>query len=338
MLQAATGASKHAMRRRAQSADGVPRHAWDSGAGGSGDRRVTYVTAYFTVDGSKYPPACYTAWATRLLTALHAPLVIYTEAAHVAALTAARAPMPPEWTTLVLLEGGVRGHPLLAEHGMDMWAAQHALDPEAALHASPLLYVLWNGKAWLVEHAIQRGRALARRGQPQHATPYYAWVDIGLLRDECVSVRVAAAAQAATLAPRVAASLGRARLALLNIEPFTAAELGAAQVEDLYLHLQRVDRIGGGVMAGHVDAWAAWLPAYRDTLRRLLARGYFVGKDQTVMAVTALDTAPRVPLLLQPRKMVSTAEMAEGGYGAGVNASWSYLLLWLLDVAPCPIH
>ena len=50
------------------------------------------------------------------------------------------------------------------------------------------------------------------------------------------------------------------------------------------------DRIGGGTIGCDQDSLWRWHQAYYRTVRGYAERGRFIGKDQSMMATTCLDT------------------------------------------------
>ena len=59
------------------------------------------------------------------------------------------------------------------------------------------------------------------------------------------------------------------------------------------------DRVAGNLFGGHASAVAPWVRLYYQTLNDYVERGWFVGKDQNLMATMCAQT-PSACVLLDP--------------------------------------
>lgn len=127
---------------------------------------------------------------------------------------------------------------------METWNKNHQIDPEKLIH-SPKLYAIWALKQEFVENAIKEN---------PFSSEYFVWCDIGCFR--CP-------------------------------ENFTNPPTFANNIQDIiqndeFLCLRINDQIGGGVLAGNIQAWTYFIDAYKRTLKIFEEKNMFIGKDQTL--------------------------------------------------------
>lgn len=231
---------------------------------------ATVVTCYYRIP-SKHSYDSYDAWSERFLASVDTPMVIFCDAGSAARLAALRARVADRTRVVVLPLDQTRcGGGRLGAH----WPTDVARDPEAHIH-NPALYAIWNNKADFVQRVVEEN---------PFATDAFAWCDIGCFRsDDPDPERFRRWPEGAALDAACTDPARRARLTLLNIEPFQSGDfrLGSTGLPPSF---ERVCRIGGTIMVGHRDAWCRWTPAYRAMLDRFVEGQRFAGKDQNVMA------------------------------------------------------
>jgi hypothetical protein len=225
---------------------------------------ATLVTAYYPIR-SKFPPQQYMEWAARFMK-LRAPIVLFTDPKYVEVFEAMRRSIGPltviglpfeELDTWVLYK--------------DMWIANHARDPEAAIH-TPELYAVWAQKAFFVERAI---------GLNVYGGSHYFWCDIGAFRDASIPDGVLNSFPRADRLPGTGVLFS-------SVRPLDMAD-AIRQADGIVGSLQPKDRIVGGLWGGTADSCMRWRSAYEAMLIRYFVAGRFAGKDQSVMLSALLE-------------------------------------------------
>jgi hypothetical protein len=56
-------------------------------------------------------------------------------------------------------------------------------------------------------------------------------------------------------------------------------------------------RVMAGILAGTIDSWKRWDSLYDECMQRFIAAGLFVGKEQNIMGVVAIEAKEAVSLL-----------------------------------------
>jgi len=228
---------------------------------------------------SKYDPERYRGWIRLFLESSPCYLVFYTDATLAPFIEECRKGkedrtriviLPPEeWVANTGFPAG-------------FWETQHAIDVEKNIH-SPELYKVWYEKKEFVKRAI----ALNPFG---HST--YVWADAGILRNPEIGDLVA---KNFPVTERIPID----RMLLLNWWPYVLADEkevvfpGNVRIKSAYAK----PRIMGGILAGSKDTWKRWDSLYENCMRRFIHAGLFVGKDQDIMGVVAIESKNDVSLL-----------------------------------------
>jgi hypothetical protein len=129
------------------------------------------------------------------------------------------------------------------------WKQQMDQDPEKDIHSWEL-YAVWALKQEFVHKAINLNA---------YNSQYFVWCDIGCFRKPSNFPKP----------PRFAED--------------TRSKVSPGHI--LILKIKEIDmsiHIGGGVLAGDIQAWAGFRTSYLDTLNTFVAHGIFCGKDQTL--------------------------------------------------------
>ena len=103
---------------------------------------------------------------------------------------------------------------------------------------------------------------------------------------------------------------------LLNINSFTKEEL----ISNDIVNFEQVDRIGGGIFGGSINACLKWHTEYYKMFQNLRENGFFIGKDQSIMANIYIDQ------LRKNNKMIDLIKIPNGYKGN----KWFYLQDYLL--------
>lgn len=129
------------------------------------------------------------------------------------------------------------------------WQREWNRDPERDIH-SWQLYAVWALKQEFVNIAIQ---------QNIYNSHHFVWCDIGCFREPSNFVNP----------PRFAET--------------TPSHVPPGHMLILEIHeTNGYTYIGGGVLAGDVNAWRGFRDSYLNTLNRFFERSIFYGKDQTI--------------------------------------------------------
>jgi glycosyltransferase involved in cell wall biosynthesis len=222
----------------------------------------TLVTAFYEMQ-SKFPPTRYLQWIDAFYRNYPGFMVIYTEEKYKSVFETMRSAFKDK-TRIICLPRREWG--ALKDFPAGFWEQQHALDHEKEIH-SPELYMIWYQKNDFVQRTIINNPFGHKK---------FMWCDAGVVRDpfsqKCVKHMIHG--------QRILAD----KMTVLEIEPITAeekAEYAAHGVADFQMNK---NRIGGGILAGGVEAWKRWDLNYKEMISAFVARGLFIGKDQNIFA------------------------------------------------------
>jgi hypothetical protein len=110
------------------------------------------------------------------------------------------------------------------------------------------------------------------------SSSYFVWLDIGAVRHTEYNHQV--------MVRNIPQESG---VLLLSVEDFTEEEKILKEGKSL-ADFSLVDRIGGGTIGCDQESLGRWHDAYYRTMRGYLEKGRFIGKDQSLMATTCLET------------------------------------------------
>jgi len=132
---------------------------------------------------------------------------------------------------------------------IEKWKKELNHDPEKAIHSWEL-YAVWGLKQEFVHRAI---------GMNKYNSTYFVWCDIGCFREP----------KNFLTPPRFA--------------EITPSRVPPGHILILKIHeIDNSTHIGGGVLAGDMNAWRSFREAYLNTLHRFMEHRLFYGKDQTI--------------------------------------------------------
>ena len=221
---------------------------------------TTFVTEYFKIP-SKHSNEQYIQWIKNLKNLC---LIIFTDS-------------PALWniTDQVLIKTTICAEGRALNRSQSFWRQQWYQDPEASIHKSYQLYLTWNLKPYFMSQAVNMN---------PFASDYFFWIDAGYMRTPKLG-------DARSLIPPV----DNSAVHFLLGGQFTPPELSG------HLHYTvSQDRIGGGMFGGHASTIAPWSRLYYRMLQEYVDRGWFVGKDQNIMATLCAEQ-PAACVLLDPR-------------------------------------
>lgn len=249
---------------------------------------VTLVSCYFPLPKSKRSEFLYVQWMTTFLKHVEAPIVVYTCKEWVEAIRGLRGNNLP----LIVKESAISDFYMASKK--TRFEAHHDLDPEKSIH-SVELYMIWNEKTTFLRKTS---------AENPFNSEYFFWVDIGCFRDESIAPML----KSWPLPEKInAATEGKNKIVLLEIEPFSAEELAWKETSqhDLGPNFEHCVRIGGGVFGGTANAIAQWNDIYYSTLSQFFDQARFAGKDQNIMATIVLKYPQIVSIIKVPSSFTS---------------------------------
>ena len=237
------------------------------------DAFTTVVSQYFALAKSKHSPGEYTEWILHMLeSVVDAPLVIYTDHASLAFLSAHRRQRNgTQSATMFIVYESIWEvmRELETERNMlylhKYQASLPPLDPERSSH-SPDLYAIWNAKTYMT--------AKVARLNP-YRSEFFMYTDAGGWRERTIPQWPDNA-----FARNVSRVLGPERMLLGQVNSLRS------DVEFSSSH----DYIQGAFFAGSAAALSAYEREFYALHDKWLLDGRFVGKDQRMMNELAFVT------------------------------------------------
>jgi hypothetical protein len=221
---------------------------------------TTFVTEYFEIP-SKHSNLEYVQW---IKNQKNLCLIIFTDS-------------PTLWnvTDQVLIETTICAEGRALNRSQSFWRRQWYQDPEASIHRSYQLYLTWNLKPYFMSQAVK---------MDPFDSDYFFWIDAGYMR-------YPKHGDARSLIPPVS----KAAVHFLLVGHFTAPELRGR-----FHYTVGQDRVSGNMFGGHASTIEPWVQLYYRKLQEYLDRGWFVGKDQNIMA-TLCTEHPGACIFFDPR-------------------------------------
>lgn len=230
---------------------------------------ATIVSAFYTMD-SKFPSSQYLRWIETFLSNIPCHLVFFTDKDLLPLFTQMR---QSHSSTTVFIALPREEWTAYTKFGKSFWEQQRQIDREASIHSSDL-YAIWYEKMEFVRRAIDMNPFGHRR---------FIWCDAGAFRyNEWIPSLQTFGSQG------IASVVPDGKITLLQVEPFVDEDLEDFTMDRIG-KFDTVNRIGGGIQGGTIDAWTKWIPLYNAKLEERLTRGMFVGKDQTILASLVLQ-------------------------------------------------
>jgi len=224
---------------------------------------TTIVSAFYKIS-SKHSYEEYLSWMINFLS-LRDCMVIFVQPDLVETISALR---PPSYSTLLL----PRPLNALIVKGMlddEGWEKQEKMDPQHTKGHNRELFWIWNEKTNMMKMVADINPFLSS---------YFVWLDIGAVRHSNYNHQ--------QMVKKIPEQQG---ILLLSIEPFTLDERVLKDGKS-HANFSLVDRIGGGTIGSDKTSLERWHKAYYSTMRHYLESGRFIGKDQSMMATTCLET------------------------------------------------
>lgn len=230
-----------------------------------------FVSVYFKIK-SKFPLEKYQAWIKNFLK-LRKPMIIFTDDREL--IVKHRGDLPIKVIDFTFENFYVYKY-------LESWEKQHILDHEKFRH-NIYLYMIWNEKSNFIKKAIEIN---------PFNSEYFYWTDIGAFRDSKTVNLFLDYPKKVT-----------EKILLLNISNFQVNELNDLATkcnepnnlnkpDETFISIdnrfQHVNRIGGGIFGGHKNYCFKWWKKYYAVLDIFFEKNIFAGKDQSIMAFTAL--------------------------------------------------
>lgn len=281
--------------------------------------KATVVTAFYQLkhrysmrapaSAVSYDPANpYTAWLKNLFK-LHADIIFFTDAATYGNMIKPILDASEKKNVSVQL---LERTEFYATHrlGID-WKQQYRIDREREVH-TPDVYDVWTQKVDFVRRALD---------VPAYANEWYAWVDAGCFRgyydydyvfETFPSTRKAVPGK---ISVNLITALRPEEKALRKIH-----EAGG------YVPNLRRDVVAATCMLGDRGAWQQFHAAYYGTMERYHAKGFFVGREETLYTKCLII----YPELFQPYRNISST-LKEVFVDVLNISHWHYFKLYLSE-------
>ena len=239
----------------------------------------TIVTAFYDLgENSKHTSKEYDAWLKTFLS-LSDAMVIFTAQELVHRIERARKYSLRTQCTVIVPQSLDEVFTARAYN----WRAQALQDPEADIHKSTSLYIVWNQKSyWLAQVAL---------ANPFNSTMFF-WADAGQFRSGLPWSDSREFIQAI--------NIPRGRVVHLMVQPFTVDDLKARDDSGAKIFSSLEVRLGGGNFGGDESAVLEWKRVFYEQLERYIAQQMFAGKDQPI-ASTACLQKPGLCHLIHPK-------------------------------------
>lgn len=238
----------------------------------------TIVTAYYEFPKKKHTSNSYLEWITNFLPIVDSFMIIFTDEQSYEKLYKLRSRYL-EKTAIIIkpLEQ------LYCYKFIDYWDKDFERDHERIHHQN--LYIIWNEKSMFMLHALKIN---------PFNTDYYAWTDIGMVRDIDYISYISKYPN-----KDIIKTLKKDKIYLLNLNDFTEKELTYNTPNELYRYEHNV-RIGGGIILGHKDIIPVWTNEYYKMMFEFMQHNYFAGKDQSIMSNVYLKYKDKFIELIKP--------------------------------------
>ena len=221
---------------------------------------TTIISAFYHIK-SKHSYEDYLMWMINFLS-LTDCMVIFTQPDMVSTIKSMRG--SKKSSKSVIIPRSIQSFMMFHLLNKKQWEEQELMDPDHYPGHTKELFMIWNEKTNMMK--------LAADINPFSST-YFVWLDIGAVRHPKYNEE--------QLVKRIPHDYG---VLLLNVDHFTENELhGVAD-------FSHVDRIGGTTIGCDKESLNQWHKAYYGVIGDYLDKGWFIGKDQNMMATTCVQT------------------------------------------------
>ena len=244
---------------------------------------VTVVSIYFKFDWSKHSVQKYREWQLKYFQSVSAaPVVIYTDRASMGELLemATMTEHPKTffvfdeiWDVTRMIEWDRK-----RRYVRNYQTVQRSLDPEAHYH-SPELYAVWNAKVFLMNKATFRNVYKSR---------FFLYTDLGAFRS-AVHANWPDVEHLVKLRGELRDRMLFGRVSSFIIDPYDSTS----------------NHVEGTFFAGSLRAVRRYYSQFYAVHDELLERNEFVGKDQKIMNIAAVERSPERSCLLWAPELLS---------------------------------
>ncbi len=236
---------------------------------------TTVVTSYYKLNKSKHSHAEYQQWIN-IFGKIPCFLVVYTDVETYDIILKARNGLESKTVIIVRPLTSFR---MASPAMMELWQRHHAIDSERNIH-SPELYAAWAIKQECVRETIKLDPFNSK---------WFVWCDIGIQRYEHLQSYY-------QKFPTKCIELCKpARITFLEV-----CDIPQSYVDDwrngLPMRYPTPDvTLGGGCIAGDVDAWEDFGSAYEAMIYEFDRKQRFAGKDQILFFTLLMERKIRKP-------------------------------------------
>lgn len=259
----------------------------------SNDRQwITIVTAYYQLKKAKHSHSEYLIWLENFLSFAQSPMIIFTTPDLHPILYRLRG--NGSFPTVFILNYASPLQMPPIKPLISTFEEQHETDPERAYH-SVELYAIWCAKSYMLNYSSEIN---------PFRTQYFLYVDAGAFRTSNYRFRDWPDPTG------LSCILNSNRFLLGMIAPLPQHFCPLKyNVNDGPINL---DLIEGTFMAGSINAIRWWSHVYYSTVDNYVQKGYFIGKDQSIMNAIALAYPRYLNVLLPFRIACSDVWFAFG--------------------------
>lgn len=247
--------------------------------------RATVVTALYSLSGSKHGVGNYIQWMQNLCK-IPCNLVVFTSADVAPHIREIRGKLHTQ-----IIVRDFASFNMTSPKMQGFWIKHYQNDPEKKIH-SPELYAVWAMKQECVMIAIENN---------YFKSDWFVWCDIGIQREPSVQHYYM------NFPNEIRKLCEPGRISFLEVDriPDKFIEDWKKQTVPFRWPAPNVT-LGGGCIAGDIEAWRDFSVAYTDMLMKFDERGWFAGKDQIVYFAMCMERATKKQfrLFIAPRGQV----------------------------------
>jgi glycosyltransferase involved in cell wall biosynthesis len=239
--------------------------------------RATVVTAFYPLSGSKHSTSNYINWMQNICK-IPCNLVVFTSVEIAPFIKEMRGKLHTQ-----IIVRDFSSFKITSPEMQSFWKKQYTNDPEKKIH-SPELYAVWAMKQECVMLAIENN---------YFSSDWFVWCDIGIQRESSTQQYYM------NFPNQVAKLCEPGRISFLEVDriPDNFVEDWKHSIVPFRWPAPNVT-LGGGCIAGDIEAWKDFSTAYVSMLAKFEERGWFAGKDQIVYFAMCMEKVTRKPFRL----------------------------------------
>lgn len=221
----------------------------------------TLVTAFYNFPEKKHSSSKYLEWIANFLCNCDNYMIIYTNDKETADILY-------EYRNSFLSKTKIIIEPIIDFYTykyIEKWHENVLIDHERRYH-NPNLYMIWNEKTMFMYKSSK---------YDYFNTEFYAWVDIGMIRNTNDIVYIKDFPNKERLE-----NIRRDKVYLLEVEDFEKDELNYNIPTEEFKYK---NRCGGGMILCSINIIEIWVQEYYSMLNEFMNKSLFAGKDQSIM-------------------------------------------------------